>query len=266
MVHYHMFKNAGSSVDVVLERNLGNRLSRLEANGPYSYLRPQDILHHALSDEQIMAITTHTARLPAPIHAEIVFMPFFMLRHPIDRLRSAYEFSRRRKVIGGEKPPPLEAMAQNLSFPEYVSRLLKLKNGFACNFQTTHLSQAHMRVSVYGLAKAEKQDLDEVMTLVGTIPCVGIVERFEESMILFERVVARHWPAFHAFGASANKSAERADSLAERLDRVAEELGCDLHERLLAANRFDLDLLEFAERRLDILLPAGNDPPIARSN
>ena len=46
IVHYHIFKNAGSTVDSVLKNNFGDRCGSIEGRNPWDTLCPDDILKY----------------------------------------------------------------------------------------------------------------------------------------------------------------------------------------------------------------------------
>jgi hypothetical protein len=95
LFHYHLFKNAGTSVDEILSRNFGRHWVEQEFNDVPTPGSASQLVHEFLAERPgIKAVSSHTARLPAPELAERVTLPIIFVRHPIDRLKSAYNFER----------------------------------------------------------------------------------------------------------------------------------------------------------------------------
>ena len=95
IVHFHLFKNAGTSVDKILQENFGERW--IEIEGPNNRkLDPEDLIAFIRDNPQYDAISSHTAVVTVQEYEDIEIIPIFLLRHPIDRIRSAYDFERKQ--------------------------------------------------------------------------------------------------------------------------------------------------------------------------
>jgi len=94
IIHYHLFKNAGTSIDHILKTHFAKRWTELEQEDEQP--RPVEVLTYLRQQSQIQAISSHTAQLPVPIHPDIAFFPIVFVRHPLDRIASAYSFERKQ--------------------------------------------------------------------------------------------------------------------------------------------------------------------------
>src|SRR5688572_13631090 len=99
VVHYHTFKNAGTSLDRLLELNYGRRWGTLEGPVARRRLEPEALRAHLEAHPEIEALSSHTALMnPAVADADLQLFPLVLLRNPLDRIRSAYNFERKQQV------------------------------------------------------------------------------------------------------------------------------------------------------------------------
>ena len=92
LLHYHIYKNAGTSIDEMLRQSLGARWGTYECSPERHTLSSDEIAGFLRQRPDLTAMSSHSARPPLPgphIH------PIVLLRHPIDRARSVYHLARR---------------------------------------------------------------------------------------------------------------------------------------------------------------------------
>lgn len=229
--HYHLFKNAGTSVDELLRRNFGSRWATQE----FIINRRDNV--HAVADfiennRHLRAISSHTAILPVPRIEGITIFPIIFIRHPIDRLRSAYEFERRQDAnTRGAR------LAKNHDFRGYLEALLQPpRSRQARNFQTYRLS---MNSPGHGNYRAR------ALQTIDKLPFIGLVEAFEESVQRLIPLLIRYFPDFtpSILHANAQPSVSRL-SLSERLTSVRSTIGNTFYEELCRSNSDDLYIHE----------------------
>ncbi|TMK06653.1 MAG: hypothetical protein E6G72_16545, partial [Alphaproteobacteria bacterium] len=95
IIHYHFFKNAGTSVDAILQRNFGAGWTSREYP-PRS--TPNAAREFLTANPQIAALSSHTLPLPPPDIPDAEILPILFIRHPLDRLKSAYLFERNQRA------------------------------------------------------------------------------------------------------------------------------------------------------------------------
>ena len=96
IIHYHIFKNAGATVDAILRNNFGEACAEYEGSELAAVVKPESMLKYILENPHLKVISSHNARLPVPKHLRLTFYPLIFLRHPIDRIGSMYSFERRQ--------------------------------------------------------------------------------------------------------------------------------------------------------------------------
>ncbi len=247
IVHYHLFKNAGSSFDHILATNFGSRWSRVEGAEPWSVLGAQELATFIETNPRLLAVSSHTARLPLPALSGITLYPVFFLRHPIDRVESIYQFERRR---GGDTFSAHTAARYDL--PGYVERMLDEpgNNGVVLrNFQTLCLSTAAADCRDIRETQSRPEHLEEAQALLGSLPAFGLVERFDDSLRLIENWLRPDYPGLRLFSAHVNRGNERPDLPGERLAGIEARLGPVLMRRIMEANTLDMALFRFAQQR-----------------
>ena len=248
IAHYHLFKNAGTSVDRILELNFGSSWSKIEF--PMVNLRS----NHKLVGEWIeqhqhlSAFSSHTAIFPVPQLDDITILPIIFLRHPIVRLLSVYKFERQQQVNNRSSK-----LAREKDFAGYLNHQLDEKKNRSCrNFQTYRLSWLDDR--------PKESELSRALTGLDSLPVVGIVSQFDLSMKLYSQAIAKYYPSFKSTSVHENTTSDPQTSFAEKLDTISQSLDSATYQRLLDANRDDLKLYEAAKEKLrsgDRLKTAG---------
>jgi len=95
VLHYHLFKNAGTSVDELLKRNFGARWAQKEfEGGPGREKKAVQLASYLGEKPNLLAFSSHTAQLPTPQLEGVSVFPILFIRHPIDRLHTASSESR----------------------------------------------------------------------------------------------------------------------------------------------------------------------------
>jgi hypothetical protein len=243
--HYHIFKNAGSSVDHILRENFGERWTPFEGATPTSVMP-----HRAVNDllqrkPEIAAVSSHLLRPPpCPEKTQI---PLVFLRDPLDRAYSVYSQERRldTNVLSS-------VIAMRSSFVEYVDWCLNnlSKGGMViANYQVIHLSPASFRwPSIYD-ARATERDLAAAINLLSGFPVAGLVEEFVESMERFREACLERGIELRTFPVRANRSSERSGSLHERRLELMDMMPRKLLRAFREANALDERLYQWGRRR-----------------
>jgi len=235
VLHCHMFKNAGTTLDWSLARNFGSGF--VDHRDDESMRQGEAYLGKYIEEHPDMsAISSHHVRFPLPKSPRLEVLPIIALRHPIDRIGSVYKFEHRQDADtrGAIK-------AKELSFTDYVRwRMEPDTPPTIRNFQT------HFCSSSFG-KEIEKSRYLEALKKISSIPHLIIVERYDESMVLLEHTLAPFFPDIDLSYVRQNASDERHDSLEERLEAVREGLGDALMTEVREKNQWDLKLYEAAQ-------------------
>jgi Sulfotransferase family len=239
VAHYHFFKNAGTSIDSILEHNFGSAWSQIEFPRRNQHSNSRLVEDWLVKQPNIAAFSSHTALFPLPILENTVLFPIVFLRHPIPRLWSVYKFERKhRRVLN-----PSIKLAQEQDFAGYLNYQLDQPHNRSCrNFQTYRFSWLNSQPNM--------TELERALNGLDLLPIVGLVAEFGLSMQLYRQAIAKYYPAFELISVHKNITSGRNLSLAEKLDSIRDNLDPDTYRKLLEANQDDLELYEAAQKRL----------------
>ncbi len=247
IVHYHIFKNAGSSVDQILRENFGERWTAFEGATPTSVMPHGAVKILFRERPEIAAVSSHLLRPPPSLGKNLI--PLVFLREPLDRAYSVYSHERR------SEPNVLSSVvAKQSSFVEYIDWCLNNlgKGGMViANYQTIHLSPASFRRPAIYDARATEADLAAAINLLSWFPVVGLVEEFEKCMDRFSKACLERGVKLRTFPVRTNCSSERSGPLAERRLKLIDMMPRELHRAFTEANVLDRRLYQWACRRFE---------------
>jgi hypothetical protein len=242
VLHYHLFKNAGTSVDEILSRNFGSGWATAEFPPSDAGSNVAAVEAYLRGKLDILALSSHTALLPKPDLDGRAVIPVIFIRHPIDRLNSAYEFERRQAAdtLGSR-------LAKAYDFTGYLRALLASPgNRQARNFQSNRLA--------FNEPQEAGSEEERAVRTLEALDFVGLVEAFDASM---ERLATLLGPMFAGFeSATVRKNASRgSDALGERLARIRSEIGGGLYDELIVENGSDLRIFDLVRNRYGVPSP-----------
>ena len=242
IVHFHLFKNAGTSVDTILQRNFGERW--IEIEGPNNRkLDPEALIAFIRENPQYDAISSHTAVVTVPEYDDIEIIPIFFFRHPIDRIRSAYDFERKQDA---QTPGSIKAKEGDFKF--YMDWRMTTPNPWQVReFHAFRLKDFHTFTPNKQIQLFE----DRARAALDAFPVVGLVETFDKSMGEFQELIKPHFPEFQAVSVHENVTS-RGRTVEENVAKFRERLGDETFEALLELNTIDLDLYETVKSRLGV--------------
>ncbi|MFT4517926.1 MAG: GT2 family glycosyltransferase [Halioglobus sp.] len=235
IVHCHLFKNAGTTLDWSLERYFGAKF--LDHRDDEAMRRGKSFLGPYLEGHpELSAVSSHHVQFPLPAPEGIELLPAISLRHPIDRARSVYEFEKRQEAntAGAVK-------AKALPFADYIR--WRMSEEAAPTIRNFHCAYC---CSIFDREIGDQEYLQALAVLTGT-PLLSIVERYDESMILLEHSLADYFPGIDLAYVTQNASPERDDILERRVEAVYEELGPELTHEFREKNHWDMKLYEDAQ-------------------
>lgn len=268
LVHVHIFKNAGTSIDNTLQQYFGAAWMRVNPAAADACLVNADLTRHLTAHAEVAALSSHQMRFPLSGDAEIRLHPFLLLRHPIDRARSIYDYERMdARQQTSQLAHTVEAARR--SFPEWIEWCLShpaleapIGNNQtrACSFRHNGSAPGDWDI------RPDIVNLTEALAVMSELPVVGVVEEFDLTAALLTAHFASLFPGLRFASVQTNVSWEaqgvsmvEADfaldrnTLNDRLASVRAELGGPLYRRLVEANELDLELYAHAKRRLELL-------------
>lgn len=245
IAHGHIFKNAGSTFDWNLHRNFGDAFMDHRDDKEMRERGASHLLALLREQSGLRAVSSHCLCWPLPMAEDIVFEPVYLLRHPLERIASVYAFERQQ-----DADTPGAHAARTMNFRRYVAWRMRpdvartIRDYQTCNVAGKHETVPRREVDFRVLKGA-------IDNLWG-IRCVGVVDRYDESMVVFEHALRAHFPnldlAFVRQNARAGQWQE--EDLAGRVNSTLRRLG-KLQAQVLANNSFDMALYRFANQRLD---------------
>jgi hypothetical protein len=251
IVHYHIFKNAGSTFDSMLEKTFGKLWINHDKEHPAAHITSAELGAFLRSRPELLAVSSHHAVLPLPEVPGVEVIPALFLRHPLDRVRSVYDFERRQGQLSGPVTKGAEHAAR-MSFAEYLRwRLDSSRNGVVHNFQTGRMI-FDRRLNRRTL---KDTDFDLAWERLQVLPFFGLVERFDDSIAMLGALLGQRGISFGTNYVPRNQS-KREASLEDRVLGMRAELGEPMWSELLERNARDMQLYERAEREFEARMQA----------
>lgn len=242
LFHYHIFKNAGTSFEWALKRALRSGLRRLDTPYHDGFISQRDIRDYVHANAKVKVVISHQAAPPAPEIEGRRVLTSILIRDPIARIRSIYEFERSQPSDG-----PGPAKAKEVDFKSYVEWRLAVSPRMFCNFQV-HFCQ---RTGRKNDPTPNRFDLHKAIAALDAIDIVGTVERYKEWLALTQSILAENFGGLTLTSVRRNQSAgEAPKSEAEILDALVKELGPALVQKLLEENELDMRLHQVADALL----------------
>lgn len=235
IVHYHVFKNAGSTVDSILEANFGGGFARLDGDRHDSIIDNDALIAFLEGHAALVAVTSHHLRPPKPVDPRFAFHDIVFIRHPLARLASAYWFYRRT----APDTDPLAAAAKSRGLPSFFEWLIDEHPRYVSNVQVNLLANA-------GAWLPREDDLARAAAVVRGATVAGAVERFDESVVAAEHALSAFFPGIDFSYVAQNVSRGQPRSLHAQLAATRNGCGSELYDRLVELNRLDLALFDAA--------------------
>ncbi|RDS79296.1 hypothetical protein DWU98_18375 [Dyella monticola] len=258
LIHYHIFKNAGSSVDASLQQSFGNRWGTFEGTHAHAIQSSRQLGQFIAAHPHLDAISSHLARPPIPYTG---CLPVVFIRHPLLRAYSVYNFTR------SDSSQPYSDVAQYLGFSDYVAWALRKEAGSIVirDYQVVHLSDASWRADHILEAKAQPSDLEQACKLLTEWGAAGVVEQFELSTQVFQGMYKRQLPDLVFLPRRENVTSKEWLLPDDQLDRLRRALGESLYSDFMEVNQLDLalhaharTLLAKAARRIGLIPSTGD--------
>jgi hypothetical protein len=242
LIHYHIFKNAGTSFEWALQRAFGSGLQLLDQPFHDGFISRRDIAECALKNAKIKAITSHHAAPPPPRIAQRDVLTSILIRDPIARIRSIYSFERMQP-----EQNPGSDKAKALDFRRYVEWRLETTPRMFCNFQVYFCCRDR---------RADKRtpdttDLEKAICALDKIDIVGTVERYAEWLVLAHSVLCEYFDGISLPMTRQNVlTGERCSSQETIYRDLAADLGTATVQYLVDHNELDMCLHQVADALL----------------
>jgi|SRR5579872_538047 len=240
LLHYHIFKNAGSTIDFALKQNFGDRLAYLHGDRFDSMVSNSALLDFLTKNPDVAAVSSHHLRPPKPAAEQFLLEDILIFRHPLDRLRSMYDFYREALVT--DDPLTIEAKRRDLrSFSEL---LVAEYPHLASNSQVNYTANQGGKIP-------DEADCARSCAIAQQAAVVGVTDQFEKCMVTAEHRLRGHFPGLQLSSAPRNVSRGRRKNLQQRLRAFEKACGSRLYNLLLESNKLDLKLVDTARNEVE---------------
>lgn len=239
ILHYHMFKNAGTSLDQVLKDNFGEgwvtrefpNVNRPEGNTP-------EVEAWIRDTPDAVVFSSHTMMGPLPQVAGVRVLSIMLLRDPIERIKSAYRFERKQQAetFGA-------VLARHTDLEGYVKVRMSLPHDRQCrNFQTHRLAT---------LVPSSAPELERARIALGLLSVVGLVSDFSGTLERLATIIADPFPQFSWKEVHSNRSRKDGSDATGAVDALLAGVNAD---DLALLRALETDLAETTLRHSDIPL------------
>ena len=245
IVHYHLFKNAGSSIDHLLKFNFGDKWMAYDSDSANGVIPCQDLEKLIADNPDVDAFSSHQIVPPLPQIEGNVY-PIVILRDPIDRVKSAYLFEW-KKQLGLEEPKgTLEEYIKNKfsnkrrnSIEEF--QVIRLSNQYRDRFQN------HSNIN-------DDELLDAAKKFIESLSFIGIVDDFDRSAELLIDFLKSDFPDFKSREFKSNVLQDLSLSQLQKREQIKSELSAEVYEEVLDRNKLDESLYQIGKDHFENLL------------
>ena len=232
ILHYHIFKNAGTTVLFILKRNFGKRVASVESGRFNAPLTNEALVDFLIRHPKVEAVTSHHLWPPKPEHQDFIFHDILLLRNPLARLSSMYDFYRRTE----ETEDRLTREAKKRTTADFMKLLIDEHPHQVRNVQVGYLSR---RSRTSG-----ESDLQTALRIARQATVLGVTEMFDVAAVSAEYLLA---PIFHGLSfayIARNVSSVGPRDLGIHLPQFRDACGDQVYEQLVSLNSLDIALLE----------------------
>ncbi len=246
IAHYHILKNAGSTIEDALDRSFGHRFARFDKSGRDATIPPAELLRFVEDNPELSAVSSHHIRYPLPEAPGILFFDICILRDPIDRVRSMYAYYREKPDPGD----PVSDLAASTNLGGFVAGMVR---DYPLQIRNV---QVNLIAAAGDSDEPTPSDL-EVATermLAASLP--GVVDCFDESARTGQYFLRQVFPELDFSLPPVNVSARIGGDLQSQTDPA-------VFDGLVRLNQLDLALVERTRtevKRRAALIPATPEP------
>ena len=185
----------------------------------------------------VNAVSSHQIFYPVPRAPGFLFFDICFLRDPIDRIRSNYDYFRVKPVAGH----PISELANQLTLGQFTRRLVGEMPWAVNDVQVNLLANGQVHDPPRGI-----EDLDAATARMLETSFLGVVDRFDESLVAGQYGLSLLFPTLNCVQAPVNDSAKKGSTLAERTEQLRTACGDDVYAELVRLNSMDFELLRRA--------------------
>ncbi|HEV8412031.1 MAG TPA: hypothetical protein VGQ49_00450 [Bryobacteraceae bacterium] len=244
LLHYHFFKNAGSTIEEILAHSFFENYARLDTEHFDGVVTQEDLISFLTRHPGMKAVSSHQFSYPVPQVPGYIFFDLCFLRDPLDRIRSMYDYFREKPVPG----EPASDLASEQSMGGFIAGLVEHHAYRVSNVQVNMLAN--------GIVNDPPADADLVRAIQVMMKTsfLGVVDYFQESLIAGQYFLRPVFPNLALAQEPANVSS------ASRMETFQTACDPDVYAELVRLNALDSELVNRARaevHRRFLMVPDG---------
>src|SRR6185312_13393655 len=184
ILHYHVFKNAGSTIEDILDHSFGERFGSFDTAAGGGLLPNERLIGLLREKRELRAFSSHQIRYPLPEVPGFLFFDICFLRDPIDRLRSFYDYFRQRP----NPDDPMSNLANNSTPGGFAAGMIRDHSLFVRN------NQVNLLACGGDSDEPTERDFDLAVERVMEASFLGVVDCFEQSALAGSKALRCAFP------------------------------------------------------------------------
>ena len=227
LLHYHFFKNAGSTIEEILEHSFFENYARLDTEDFDGAVSQADLISFLNRNPRMKAVSSHQFRYPVPRVPGYIFFDLCFLRDPMDRIRSMYDYFR-EKPIPGE---PASDLACEQPIGGFIAGLIE--------HHTYRVSNVQVNMLANGVVNdpPPEADLARATEVMLKTSFLGVVDCFDESLVAGQYFLRPVFPNLALAQQPANVSS------GSRMETFQKACDPDIYAELVRLNALDSELM-----------------------
>jgi hypothetical protein len=234
ILHYHIFKNAGSTIEDILDHSLGERFGQLETPVGVGLISNSDLVNYLHERPGLQAFSSHQIRYPVPQVPGYLFFDICFLRDPLDRLRSFYDYFRQRP----NPADPMSDLANRCNLGDFVAGMIRDHSLFVRN------NQVNLLACGGDSDEPTEADLEVAIRRMKAMSFPGVVDCFEESARAGAAALAAAFPELDCARPAVNVTKGMQGTVAGRSAELRAACSAEVFEELLRMTELDRRLVE----------------------
>lgn len=236
ILHYHIFKNAGSTIEDILDHSFGERFAKLETPAHEGLISNPDQVRLFDARPGLRAFSSHQIRHPLPEARGYLFFDICFLRDPIDRIRSIYTYFRQKP----DPADPMSDLANRTALGEFIAGMIQDFPLFVKNVQVNLLACGG------DSDEPEPRDLDLAIQRMLATSFLGVVDCFDQSVAAGAHALRCAFPELDCARPAVNVSDGLEGTVASRTEKLRQACSPQVYEELLRLNALDRQLVDRA--------------------
>lgn len=240
LLHYHIFNNAGVTIDYLLERSFGSSLAMVHGPEPDSALHAAEVASFLGAHPEINAVSSHHLRYPKPVIPGVVVCDLCFLRDPLERLWLNYKHLRRSHAT-----EDLGRFSKSRDAHSFFVELIEKHPQAVNDVQVNLLANG----GEYTRPVSEL-DLRAALDVLRQISILGVVDLFDESALAAEYFIRPVFPTFQFQYVRQSADVVSGRHLQQQLDQFRVAAGKEVYDELARLNELDTKLVAHARKEV----------------